>query len=205
MSDKKIIIAALLLSVLIIGGGWYYSKNRPPTASVAAPLAAAITTQGITIGNPAAPVTIEEYTNFLCPACASFAANAYKNITEDYVKTGQIKFVLYIYPPFELGRAALCANEQNKFAEYHDYLFAHQGEIDAEQKIKDFARAAGLNGDEFIQCYDGATFKDAPASWYQEGQARKVDATPTFFINGQKLVGAQPYAEFKKIIDEKLK
>lgn len=209
MSDKKIIIVAVILSLLLVGGGWYYSKYRPPSAAIvnqtntqAKDLPTG--TAGISLGNPAAPVVIEEYTNFLCPACASFALVTFDQINENYVKSGKVRFVFYVFPPLELGRAAICAQEQNKFIEYHEYLFEHQGQITKEKDLRDFAINVGIDGTKFDNCYAAQATKDKTTAWMNEGSKRGVDSTPTFFINGQKLIGAQPYEDFKKIIDEKI-
>lgn len=209
MSDKKIIIIALILAALLIGGGWYFAKYRAPSATIsqlqssASPSPQALE-PGISFGNPEAPVVIEEYTNFLCPACSHFATDTFLNIKDDYIKNGKVKIVFFIFPPLELGRAALCAQEQDKFVEYHDYVFSHQSQITEEKILKEFALNAGLNEQQFNACYDAQKYQDKVERWFNEGQARGVDATPTFFINNQKFIGAQPYEEFKKIIEEKL-
>jgi len=215
MNDKKIITVAVILSLALIVGGWYFSKHNPQNASVSGPKAETplptATVPGISYGNPNAPVVIEEYTNFLCSACAAFAKNTFPRINSEYVASGKVRFIYYVYPPIELTKAALCAQEQNKFMEYHEYIFAHQTQITGEQDLKTFANNAGLDMSKFNACYDDQSkFKEIvgegsqPGKWYQEGTARGIDATPSFFINGQKLIGAQPYEEFKKIIDEKL-
>jgi len=205
MSDKKIIVSAIVLSLLLIGGAWYYS-NQTPTASISSALSPSpvASEDGIMIGSADAPVTIEEYTNFLCPACARFAASTMDSIKEDYIKSGQVRLVIYVFPPYELGEAALCAVEQNKFIEFHDYFFANQSAITQESDIKDMAVNAGLDGAEFNICYDSGKYQDKVKKWSEQGTAKGVDATPTFFINGQKIIGAQSYAEFKKVIDQKL-
>ncbi|MFH1385438.1 MAG: DsbA family protein [Patescibacteria group bacterium] len=206
MSDKKIIIFSIILSFLLIGGGWYYSA-RTDNGSSASPGPRAsinISEPGILIGDPNAPVLMEEYTSFLCPACARFALTTLPQIKNDYIKNGKVKMMIYVYPPYEPGQAALCALEQNKFAEYHDYLFDHQTQITGGDNLKDMAINAGLDSGQFNVCYDSDKYADKVAKWYEEGNSRGVDATPTFFIDGQKLIGAQPYNDFKKIIDEKL-
>ena len=207
MTDKKIIIFAIILAVLLAGGGWYYSKKSPagsgpnPTSSLSP---ATITQAGISIGNPNAKVTMEEYTNFLCPACGRFAATTFGSIMDDYIKTGKVKMIFYVFPPYELGRAALCSQEQNKFIEFHDYIFPRQTQITQESSIRDMVSNAGLDLKKYDACYNSGTYTDVVTKWNEEGTARGVDATPIFFINGQKLIGAQPYGDFKKIIDEKL-
>jgi len=210
MSNKKPIIIAVILSLIIIAAGWYYSTHKNPNntpnpqqSASASPLANA-TEQGISYGNPDAPVTVEEYTNFLCPACASFAADTFLKIKDAYIATGKVRFIFYIFPPFELSQAALCAVEQNKFIEYHDYVFSHQTQISGEQELKDFAVNVGMDSQKFNDCYASDKYQDKVQKWLDEGQARGVEVTPTFFVNGQKFVGAQPYAEFQKLIDQKL-
>ncbi|TSC53409.1 MAG: DSBA oxidoreductase [Parcubacteria group bacterium LiPW_39] len=209
MSDKKIIVAALILAALLAGGGWYYSKHQVPSAAIlptgtASPETVA-SEPGIIIGNPDAPVVMEEYTNFLCPACGNFASGTLERIKEEYIKTGKVKLIVYIYPPQELSKAALCAQEQNKFMEYHNYLFTHQGQISSEKDLKDLAANAGLDTQKFDACFDALNkYQDKIQKWYDEGEARGVDATPTFFINGQKFIGAQPFEDFQKIIEGKL-
>ncbi|PIT93750.1 hypothetical protein COU00_02695 [Candidatus Falkowbacteria bacterium CG10_big_fil_rev_8_21_14_0_10_43_11] len=207
MTDKKIIILALILAILLVGGGWYYSK-KSPGGSLISPTSSfnprTITQDGILIGDSNAKVTIEEYTNFVCPACGRFAAGAFVNIMDDYIKTSKVKMIIYVFPPYELGRAALCSQEQNKFMEFHDYIFAHQTQITKESDIRDLTINAGLDIKKYDACYNSDKYADIVNKWNSEGTARGVDATPTFFINGQKLIGAQPYGDFKKIIDEKL-
>lgn len=205
MSDKKIIIFAVILSLLLIGGGWYYSSRTPGGSTSPSPQTSGGASEpGILIGDPNAPVLMEEYTNFLCPACARFAGTTLAQIKDDYVARGKVKLMIYILPPYELSRAALCANEQNKFTEFHDYVFAHQTQITKEGDLKDFAVNAGLGSAKFNACYDSGKYSDKAAKWFEESSARGVESTPTFFINGQKFIGAQPYDDFKKIIDEKL-
>ncbi len=206
MSDKKTIVGAIILSLLLIGGGWYYSSQTPDNSVLpsSSPAFNGVFEPGISIGDPSAPVTLEEYTSFLCPACASFALTTLNQITNNYVKSGKVKLVFYIAAPYEPGEAALCAVEQNKFIEYHDYLFGHQAQITKEEDLKDMAINAGLDSSRFNVCYNSGKYLEKVTKWNEEAASRGVDSTPTFFINGQKFIGAQPYNDFKKIIDEKL-
>jgi len=198
-------IMVLSVAALLIFGAWYYSKNSSKKATISPSAAKAVVTEkGIVIGNPDAPVTMEEYTEFLCSACARFSSQTLPQIKEDYVKTGKVKLIIYVAPPFELGNAALCADEQGKFSEFHNYIFLHQKKIKSKEDVKNYAINSGLNAQEFNACYALNKNQDKLSKWYEEGTKRGITATPTFFINGQKLVGTYPYADFKKIIDEKL-
>lgn len=202
MSDKKIIIIALILSALIAGGGWYYSIHQPPTAAIGDP--PSNLEAGISYGNPAAPVLIEEYFSYLCSACVRFGTDIFPLIEEDYIKTGKVRFIFYPFPPYELGGASFCSQKAGKFSEYHYYLLKHSGNIQAIQDLIDFAVNTGLNQDEFTQCLNSDEAKKVAQYWHEQGIKRGVDATPTFFINSQKFIGVQPYSEFKKLIEEKL-
>lgn len=201
MTDKKIIIISVIFSILLIGGAWYYSRGgnlspRPSDSSLTGE-------PGILIGDPNAPVLIEEYTSFVCPACGRFATITLGQIINDYVKTGKVKMMFYVFPP-ELSPAALCSQEQNKFTEFHQYVFDHQAQITGANDMKDMATNAGLNSQKFDACFASGKYQDKIDKWIGDGDKRAVEYTPTFFINGQKLVGAQPFEDFKKIIDAKL-
>jgi protein-disulfide isomerase len=204
VSDKKIIIVAIILSLGLIGAGWFYGKDNPNPgpAAITAPEQEAV--PGIVLGDENAPVTMEEYTNFLCPACGHFALNIYPQIQENYVKTGKVKMMIYIFPPYELGKAAFCAQKQGKFLAAHDKLFAGQSEIQSEENVFAIMTDAGMDMNVFRECYNTEDAQKAAESWLSQGEKKGVEATPTFFINGQKVVGALEFAEFQKVIDEKL-
>jgi len=208
MSDKKIIVIAVILALILIGAGWIYSKNKPSPAAVSNTQNSQTNssqdkTPGIMIGDEKAPVTIEEYTNFLCSHCADFALQTFPKIEENYIKTGKVKIVIYVLPPLELARAGFCANQAGKFLEFNDYIFNHQADITREDALLSAAKNMGL-GDGFEQCYNSDLAKTAAQDWYNKANEIKIEGTPTFYINGQQIVGAQPYEEFQKIIDSKL-
>jgi len=211
MSDKKIIIIAVILALILIGAGWFYSKSKPNQTPAAVSSSSSSETNspgagiaGITLGDEKAPVTMEEYTNFLCSHCADFALQTLPKIEENYVKSGKVKMIFYVLPPYELSRAGFCANEAGKFLEFHDYLFNHQADIKQAQDVLDAAKNMGL-GDSFVQCYNSDSANKASQSWYNKATENKIEGTPTFFINGEKIVGALSYEEFQKVIDSKLK
>lgn len=202
MADKKIIMMAVVLAIVLVIAGWIWSRQTTQDNSEDNQITK---TAGIVIGNENAAVTIEGYTNFLCSACGFFVQDTWPQMTQNYIKTGKVKFIFYIFPPLELAKAAFCAQDQDNFLAYHDYLFSHQEEIKNEEQIFEFAKNVGLDSEKFNQCYLSDEAKNAADGWLKDGQKREVMQTPTFFINGEKLVGAQPYAEFQKIIDSKLK
>jgi protein-disulfide isomerase len=207
MSDKKMIVSAIILSAILIGGGWYYSKYGPPLASIGSETPTptpTVSVDGISYGNPEAPVVIEEYFSFLCGACVNFANTTFPQLDEKYIKTGKVRFVFYPYPPYELGAASFCAQEAGKYKEYADYLYTHTEEIQEPQDLIDFAGTVGMNAEEFTACFDSEEAIKRAQDWHAVGSEKGIDATPTFYIDGEKFVGAQPLADFEKIIDAKL-
>ena len=99
--------------------------------------------------------------------------------------------------------AAQCANDQGKFWEYHDKLFANQKALDKDSLIK-YASDLQLDGESFAACLDSGKFSADVRQDVSDGQAVGVTGTPAFFINGRFLNGAVPYEQFAAIIDEEL-
>jgi len=171
------------------------------------------------LGNLDAKVTMIEFSDFQCPFCKKYFDEAYKDVYEKYVKTGKVKFAYRHFPLTSIhpnaqkaAEAAECANEQGKFWEFHDTLFKNQDTwapkpaADAETDWVTYAGELGMNTSQFQSCVDTEKYKknvddDAAVATSQA----QVEATPTFFINGTRLVGAVPFAEIQKIVDEELK
>ena len=166
----------------------------------------------IEIVNENALVTIVEYFSYLCGYCELFHDQTYPKILEDYITTGKVKYIFRPYPPYELSAAILCANEQDKFFEYHDVLFKNAGEIEKADDLKEFAKNADLDESEFNQCFDSQKYLDRAKEWHQQGEddfekagvAPERRGTPAFFINGELLIGAQHYEIFVETIERKL-
>lgn len=99
--------------------------------------------------------------------------------------------------------AAQCAHEQNKFWEYHDLIMANQKAL-SDEDLKKYATQVGLDMDAFTACLaSGKPAADVQTD-FSQGQKSGVSGTPAFFINGRFLSGAQPFEQFKAIIDEEL-
>jgi protein-disulfide isomerase len=165
-------------------------------------------------GNPDAEVVIEEFSSFQCPFCARYFAETYPDLTSRYVETGQ---VLYIFKDFPLSgqpqspkaaEAARCAGEAGgaqAFWDMHDRLFSNQsawsGRSDASDIFKGYATKLGLSSAVFDDCLDSGRMASQVQEDSREGSTRGVRGTPSFFINGQQLVGAQPISAFATVID----
>jgi len=172
------------------------------------------------IGNPQAPVTIIEYFSYFCGHCVHFHHQTFPLILKDYIKDGKVKFIPRLYfPPYELGEAVLCANAQGKFYEYHQYLFEHRQDLFSRGQefksreefieelikgLKRFAVKLELDETKFNQCLDSHQYQNMVKQWIEAGQKAGVQGTPTFFINGQMVVGNQPYQVIKEVIEKAL-
>lgn len=165
------------------------------------------------LGEADAPVTIVEWSDFQCPFCERFFQTVEPRIRDEYVKTGKARFA---YRDFAfLGQeslwaanAARCANEQGKFWEYHDLLFARQaGENEGafnKDKLKGFARELKLDTAKFNSCLDSDKYTDAIEADIAAGRLAGVQGTPSTFINGIQVSGAQPWTNFQQLIEQEL-
>ena len=104
---------------------------------------------------------------------------------------------------FKASEAAHCAGDQGKYWEMHDAMFANQRELQV-PALKKAARALGLDGAAFDRCLDSGKHSAHVRADYELGEKMGVNSTPTIYINGRPLVGAQPFEAFKQIIDEEL-
>lgn len=190
------------------------APNQPPAAGTAGQKVDVSSGHFPVKGKDGAKVTIVEFADFQCPFCERFFKETEAQILKDYVDTGKAKFAFRSYA--FLGQestfaseAAECANEQNKFWEYHDYLYTHQGSENSgaftKDKLEGFAGEVGLNADQFKTCLETDKYAQKVKDDLSEGQKAGVNGTPATFVNGQLISGAQPYTAFQAAIDSALK
>lgn len=157
-------------------------------------------------GNPKAPVTIVEFSDFQCPYCsrARPTVNKVRETYGDQVRVIFRNFPLQIHAEAQkAGEAASCAGEQGKFWEMHDLMFANQQKLRVAD-LKEQAAGLGLNAEAFNQCLDSGKHAPDVQKDVEQGADYGVTGTPAFFINGRPLVGAQPYESFAQLIDDEL-
>jgi protein-disulfide isomerase len=160
------------------------------------------------LGNANAKVTIVEFSEYLCPFCGRFARDTLPLIKANYIDTGKVKFYFrdfIVHSAAKLAsEASKCARDQGKYWEYGEVLFNNQSALTSED-LKAYAATLGLNTAQFNACLDSGKYAAEVDKDTSDGEAYGVTGTPTFFINGDKLVGAQPYATFQQAIEEALK
>lgn len=158
-------------------------------------------------GNKNAKVTIVEFSDFQCPFCSK-GAQVVTDLKKKYGDKIQVAFKNFPLPFHNQAEgaavAALCANEQSAelFWKMHDGMFAAQDALDLDS-LKKLAKKLGAKP-EFDACLDSNKYLAKVKADMEEGKALKVKSTPTFFVNGQMINGAQPIEAFSEIIDEEL-
>jgi protein-disulfide isomerase len=158
-------------------------------------------------GNPNAPVTIVEFSDFQCPYCQR-AYPIIQAVLAKYAKQVKISYRDFplrgMHPQAQLAaQASRCAGEQGKFWEYHDELFSKPNQLSQEQ-LTQHATAIGLDGEQFQACLVSGRFDGSIEQDLQDGMQAGVSGTPAFFINGILVSGAQPASVFEKTIDSEL-
>ena len=174
------------------------------------------------IGDPNAPITIIEFSDFQCPFCARFHIQTLPLILEEYIEQGKVKLVFRDFPiqsihpnALPASVAAECANEQGKFKEMHDMLFDNQNEwnkqdtVDALSSFSQYATNIQLEQETFDSCLTNGKYIDEIKKDLDDGRDYGVSGTPGFFVGNDEigyveLKGAQPFESFKKIIDAQL-
>jgi protein-disulfide isomerase len=158
-------------------------------------------------GTERAAVTIVKFEDFQCPYCKT-VQGTFPELLKRY--DGKVRLVHKdlpldaIHPQArQAAEAARCAGEQGKFWEYHDKLYANSPKAGVEE-LKSYAKEVGLNAASFDQCFTSGKFRGLVQKDLSEGAQLGLTGTPTFFINGREISGAQPVEAFAAIIDEEL-
>lgn len=172
--------------------------------------------EGYVLGSPTAPVELIEFADFECPSCGQYAALTEPDVRTRLVNTGQVR-VRYLDFPLEMhantwdaSLAASCANDQGKFWEMHDLIFANQDKWNGEATkrprgvLSDLAKGLGLDMSKYGSCMDAETHRAQIQANQQEGIRRQVNQTPTFVIGDKQIPGALPFDRLKELVDAAL-
>lgn len=202
---------------LSLGGDFSFNQGTTPTAGVSgdgeqvptSPIDVAAGELPI-LGSENAPVLFVEWSDYQCPFCKRLYDDVERQIIEEYVNSGQVAFAYRDFPflgqpSIDAANAARCANEQGQFWEYHDLLFdKHPGSGHGDHlgisSLKQYAVDLGLNATQFNDCLDSEKYADAVNADQAAGRSAGVTGTPTSFINGEVVNGAQPFSAFDLVI-----
>ena len=167
----------------------------------------ALTAADPSIGDPKAPVTLIEFSDFQCPFCRQVAPTL-KKIRATY--GDKVRIVWKDFPltqihaqAFKAGEAGHCAAEQGKFWEFHDQVFGSQQALQPDD-LKRYAAAVGNDAGKFAACLDSSKHAQIVRNSINDGMRLGVNSTPTVFVNGRRISGAQSYDVFAAVIDEEL-
>jgi protein-disulfide isomerase len=151
---------------------------------------------GTAMGDPDAPVLIEVWEDFQCPACRDYSQNTEPQIAETYVTTGEVYYVFRQWPfigneSHQAANASMCAAEQERFWDYHDMLFANwngenRGSF-SDKRLVAFAEAMNLDMGSFNTCFEDNSYGSDIDQDKADGTALGVTGTPSVFVNGQQL------------------
>lgn len=171
--------------------------------------------EGVGRGDPEAPVVIHEFADYQCPGCGSFASRIEPLLVRDYVEPGKARLVFFDFPlvsihdhAFLAARAARCAGAQERYWDYHAVLFGQQSRWSAAGDPADlfveYAGRVGLDEDDFEACLESDRFARTVTANMQLAQRLGVNATPTIFVNGQRILNFRGYEDIADVIDEAL-
>jgi protein-disulfide isomerase len=176
-----------------------------------------VTSSGYVLGSPTAPVELVEFGDFECPGCSDFAQMVEPDIRQAYVNTGKVRFRFIDFPlnihqnTLNASNAAACADEQGKFWEMHDLLFATQhlwnGEATSnpDKVIKDQAKQiSGLDVSKLGECMDSRRMMAKVQAHQKLGNDRGVGSTPTFIYQNNQLEMPRSFGAFQHFLDSVL-
>jgi protein-disulfide isomerase len=160
------------------------------------------------LGPNDAPITIIEFSDYECPYCQKWHSEVFGRLLETY--SGQIRFVYRDFPltsihanAFSAAEAALCAGDQGAYWQYHDQLFFQELGL-GKNAYQQYAQQLGLDMTSFNSCVESRVHQSAVQEDFDFAAQVGIRSTPTFFINGIALVGAQSFETFQQVIDNEL-
>jgi protein-disulfide isomerase len=155
-----------------------------------------------------APITIIEFSDYECPYCRSWQAEVLPRLIETY--PDQVRLVYRDFPLTSIhpnaapaAAAANCAQEQDAYWDFHDKLFSMELGL-SDKAYQQYASDLGLDAEAFSDCLESGRYADEVQADLEYAAQLGVRSTPTFFINGIALVGAQPFELFQEVIDKEL-
>jgi protein-disulfide isomerase len=232
--NRLMTIGLVTLGAILVVAAVVYPQLRPIAEVVSIDPGTHPTPKDNSMGDPNAPIKIEEFADFQCPFCENFHKNTEPLLRQYYIDTGKVQFTFRSMGNFvsdniarakgtpatteseDAAEAAYCAGDQNKFWDIHAYLFANALGEDAgsftDRRLTAIAEKAGLNMDQFNSCYRTGKFKDRVQKDAQDGLAANVTGTPSFIItytvNGEtktdRIDGAEQFSAFQQKLETAL-
>jgi protein-disulfide isomerase len=198
MRNRMVSIGVVVVGALILAFLFIYPNIKPVGPVTAITPGVYPQNEMNTMGDPNAPVKLETWEDFQCPACRNFSENIEPLLVENYVATGKVYYVFHQYPFIDdnsatkesdqAANASMCAGEQGRFWDYKSILFTNwNGEnigTFADRKLVAFAESLGLDMDKFNSCFDANTYKSQIDKDFMDGTSLGVSSTPSIFVDG---------------------
>lgn len=212
-----------MIAISIIIAGWLISrqisnnsiKNTDKSLTSQTSLVDIEVPAGVPVlGDNNAKVTIVEFADFQCPFCGEWQKNVFPSIKKNFIDTGKARFVFMDFAflgeeSTRAAEAARCAQDQNKFWEYHDKLYESQdGEnrgAFSDSNLTKFAEQLGLNINDFNTCFVNGKHKNHISDAVLKASENGIQSTPTVIINNIKLEGTHSYQTYANLIEKELK
>jgi protein-disulfide isomerase len=215
--QRLIILGVITLVAALVVFAVIWPQLRPVGEIVTVTPASLPETDGLSMGDPNAVVTIDIFEDFQCPACRRFTESTEPLIIENLVATGKARYVFHHYPFLDgngvgnigesdqAANAAMCANEQGKFWEMHSILFANwngenQGAF-SNRRLQAMAETLGLDMDAFNSCFNGNQYEAEILADFEMGQQMGVRGTPTIFVNSSRVGQVNSVPSYQEIAD----
>lgn len=225
--QRLMMIGFIILGALLIVAPIVYQMLRPVAEVVSVDPGTHPNPNDNAMGDPNAPIKIEEFSDFQCPFCERFHEETEPLLRQYYIDTGQVLFVYRSMGNWVSGNigggktesqdaalAAYCAGEQNKFWEMHAHLFANVlgedvGSFTDKRILAIAEKIEGLDVDQFTSCYNSGKYEDRVEQDMQDGLAANITGTPgfllTYAVNGETktrlIEGSQPFSKFQQEIE----
>jgi protein-disulfide isomerase len=200
-NSRPFMFAVMVVGAFLIVVALILPKAKPASEVVVPETINRPQADGLTLGDTSAPAKIEVFEDFQCPACKRFTESIEPLVLSELVETGKAYYVFHNYPFLDknspakeshgAANASLCANEQGKFWEYHDVLFANwngenEGNFSPERLIS-FSTVIDLDTDDFAACVNERRHADEVQASFDLGASMGVTGTPTVFVNGEQI------------------
>lgn len=212
----KLAVAGAAIIVVVLVGAQFLSVNRADSGT--APAAddnyfQGLPMAGTTIGRADAPVLVEEYMDFQCPACQAASEQVVKPLIQKYVAEGSVRFAYRFFPfmgpeSVAAAQAAYCAAVEGAFWPYQQVLFAQRGTGNrgaySTENLVRYGTQIGLDAESFRACLHSEDAQVYAQGSYQRAVQLGIPGTPTFFVNGQR-VEVNSYAALERAIEAALR
>lgn len=213
-SFPRALLVALTVAALDACGAISLPSSALADSALAALVAKPVSLPDMALGSPRAPVTIVEYSSLTCPHCAAFAENVFPMLQSRYIETGKVRFVSREFPlDIKAAGASMLARcaangDAPRYFDAVALLFKEQRELveHTTDTIKAVGEKLGMSSGAIETCEkDNALLDKLKADQDFAYDKLKVDATPTFFINGERVKGSMSFEEFEKRLRPLLK